>query len=58
MGARMDRFGPGAALQYVAMLGVILAVVFGLIAAYFAAKGGYRPVLLGARQEAASKVDV
>ena len=46
MGARMDQFGPGAALQYVAMLGVILAVIFASMAAYFAARGGYRPVLL------------
>ena len=43
MGARMDQFGPGAALQYVAMLGVILAVIFASMAAYFAARGGYRP---------------
>jgi hypothetical protein len=51
MGARMDQFGAGAALQYVAMLGVILAVIFGSMAAYFATRGGYRPVLLGARHE-------
>jgi hypothetical protein len=51
MGARMDEFGPGAALQYVAMLGIVLAVIFASMAAYFAARGGYRPVLLGARHE-------
>jgi MFS family permease len=49
MGARMDQFGPGAALQYVATLGVILAVIFSSMAAYFAARGGYRPVSLKAQ---------
>ena len=46
MGARIDQFGPGAALQLIAGLGVILAVVFGGIYAYFAARGGYRRVLI------------
>ena len=48
MGAQIDRFGPGAALQYVAMLGVVLAVVFGAMFAYFSARGGYRAVKLEA----------
>ena len=37
--------------QSTAMLGVILAVIFGSMAAYFAARGGYRPVVLSARHE-------
>jgi MFS family permease len=44
MGARIDQFGPGAALQLIAVLGVILAFVFVGIYAYFAARGGYRRV--------------
>jgi MFS family permease len=46
MGARIEQFGPGAALQLIAGLGVVLAVVFGAMYAYFAARGGYRPVLI------------
>jgi MFS family permease len=46
MGARIDQAGPGAALQYVATLGVILAIIFAALYAYFAARGGYRPVRL------------
>jgi MFS family permease len=48
MGAQIDRFGPGAALQYVAMLGVVLAFIFGGMFAYFNARGGYRAVKLEA----------
>jgi MFS family permease len=48
MGAQIDRFGPGAALQYVGMLGVVLAVIFGAMYAYFSARGGYRAVKLPA----------
>jgi fucose permease len=44
MGAQMDRYGPGAALQMVAMLGAILTVIFGGLWAYFRARGGYRVV--------------
>jgi MFS family permease len=44
MGARIDEFGPGAALQLIAGLGVVLAVVFGALYVYFAARGGYRRV--------------
>jgi MFS family permease len=46
MGARIDQFGPGAALQLIAGLGGILAVVFAAVYVYFAARGGYRPVRL------------
>jgi MFS family permease len=46
MGARIDQYGPGAALQLIAGLGVILAVVFLGVYAFFAARGGYRPVLI------------
>jgi MFS family permease len=46
MGARIDKFGPGAALQLVAGLGAILAVIFGGLLLYFKAKGGYRAVQL------------
>ena len=48
MGAQIDRFGPGAALQYVAILGVVLAFIFGGLYAYFNARGGYRAVKLEA----------
>jgi len=48
MGAQIDAYGPGAALQLVARLGVILAVVFGLLYLYFKARGGYRAVELPA----------
>jgi hypothetical protein len=44
MGQRMDALGPGAALQSVAMLGVILTVIFTGIWLYFRARGGYRAV--------------
>ena len=46
MGARIDKYGPGAALQLVAGLGAILAVVFGALFIYFKARGGYRAVQL------------
>jgi len=46
MGARIDKFGPGAALQLVAGLGVILALIFGGLYFYFTARGGYRAVRL------------
>jgi MFS family permease len=44
MGAQMDKYGPGAALQMVAVLGAILTVIFGGLWAYFRARGGYRVV--------------
>jgi hypothetical protein len=47
MGSAFDKYGAGAALQYVAILPVILTVVFGGLYFYFKARGGYRPVQLG-----------
>ncbi|MEO8483774.1 MAG: hypothetical protein ABI634_16305 [Acidobacteriota bacterium] len=44
MGQRIDAGGPGAALQSVAMLGVILTAIFTGIWLYFRARGGYRAV--------------
>jgi MFS family permease len=52
MGARFDAAGAGAALRAVAILPVILTVVFGLLFAYFRAKGGYRAVKLGSEPAA------
>jgi len=46
MGARIDHYGPGAALQMMAVLGVILAVIFGGLNAWFRMRGGYRAVEL------------
>jgi hypothetical protein len=48
MGERMDHFGPGAALQMVAVLGAILAVIFTGVWFYFKARGGYRVVAISA----------
>ena len=50
MGARIDRLGPAAALQMVAVLGAILAVIFGGLYMYFKARGGYRAIQLGTDQ--------
>jgi MFS family permease len=47
MGARIDKLGPGAALQMIAGLCVILTVIFGGLYAYFKARGGYRAIQLG-----------
>jgi MFS family permease len=44
MGARMDQYGPGAALQMVALLGAILTLIFGGVWLRFRAHGGYRAV--------------
>ena len=44
MGARIDQYGPGAALRMISGLGVILAVIFGGMYFYFKARGGYRAV--------------
>ena len=49
MGAKIDAMGGGAAgggaaLRMVAVLGVILAVIFGALYAWFKARGGYRAV--------------
>jgi MFS family permease len=46
MGGFFDKYGAGAALQYVAILPVVLTVVFGAMFFYFKSKGGYRPVSL------------
>src|SRR5918993_1412558 len=46
MGARMDQYGPGAALQMVAALGAILTVIFIGIWLYFRSRGGYRAVAI------------
>ncbi len=47
IGGVFDKYGAGAALQYVAILPVILTVVFGGLYVYFRARGGYKPVKLG-----------
>jgi fucose permease len=44
MGARMDQYGPGAALQMVAVLGAILTFIFAGVWLRFRAQGGYRAV--------------
>ena len=49
MGARIDTLGPAAALRMVAVLGGILAVVFGALFFYFKARGGYRAIQLAAK---------
>jgi MFS family permease len=46
MGARIDKYGPGAALQMVAILGAILTVIFGALWLYFRSRGGYKAVEL------------
>ncbi len=54
IGARFDAKGAGPALQYVAILPIILVFVFGAIAAYFKSRGGYRPVKIDGGPAAAS----
>ena len=44
MGARMDAYGPGAALQMVAGLGALLTLIVGGVWIYVRARGGYRAV--------------
>ncbi|RPI54623.1 MAG: MFS transporter [Acidobacteria bacterium] len=53
MGERMDQYGPGAALQMVALLGVILGVIFAGVWFYFKARGGYRaiPISVGSSRQ-------
>jgi MFS family permease len=46
MGARIDRLGHGAALQFVAGLAAILVVIFGGLYLYVRARGGYKAVTL------------
>ena len=48
MGAEIDRFGPGAALQIFAIPTAILVLTFGGLLFYFKARGGYRAVQLPA----------
>jgi len=48
MGGRMDALGPGAALQMMAGLGVVLAVIFTGVWFYFRARGGYSAVHISA----------
>ncbi len=48
MGARIDQYGPGAALKLMSGLGVILAVIFGGLFLYFKGRGGYRAVDISA----------
>jgi MFS family permease len=52
MGARIDKLGPAAALQMVAALGGILAVIFGGLSLYFKARGGYRAIQLAPNRAA------
>ena len=48
MGARIDQYGPGAALRMISGLGLILAAIFGGLYFYFKARGGYRAVKIAA----------
>ena len=47
IGGRIDKLGPGAALQMMAWLGVILAALYGAMWLYFQSRGGYKAVRLG-----------
>ena len=42
----IDQYGPGAALQMVAVVCVFLTVIFGGLFMYFRARGGYRAIQL------------
>jgi MFS family permease len=48
MGAKLDKYGAGAALKMVSVLPVILLFVFGSLFFYFQKKGGYRAQTLDA----------
>jgi len=48
MGARIDHYGPGAALQMVATLGAILVVIFFALWLHFRSRGGYKSVAVNA----------
>ena len=54
MGGVFDKYGAGAALQYVAVLPVILTAIFGALYFYFRARGGYKPVKLGTERATAT----
>jgi hypothetical protein len=47
MGAKIDRYGGGAALQMMSWLGAILAVAFTGLWLFYKSRGGYRVVRLG-----------
>jgi hypothetical protein len=51
MGERIDQYGPGAALQMVAVLGAILSVIFSAVWLYFRSRGGYRAVPISKPQQ-------
>jgi hypothetical protein len=55
MGARMDRLGPGPALQLVAALGAMLTLIFAALSLYFRSKGGYRAVSIAEDSAAATQ---
>jgi MFS family permease len=46
MGARIDRLGPGAALQMMSLLPAALGVIFGGLWVYYRSQGGYKAVRL------------
>jgi len=45
---QLDQAGPGAALQSVSYLAIVLVIIFGALLFYFSARGGYKPVTLTA----------
>src|SRR5215471_1809702 len=47
MGARIDKLGPGAALQMMALLPAALGVIFAGLWLYYRSQGGYKAVRLG-----------
>lgn len=49
MGARIDKLGPGAALQMMALLPATLGVIFVGLWAYYRSQGGYRAIRLSER---------
>jgi MFS family permease len=46
MGARIDKLGPGAALQMMALLPATLGIIFVGLWLYYRSRGGYKPVRL------------
>jgi len=48
MGARMDQYGAGAALQMVSLLGAILVPIFLVMLLFVRSSGGYKRVTLAA----------
>jgi MFS family permease len=48
MGSKLDQAGPGAALQSVSALAIVLVIIFGSLLLMFRARGGYAPVTLTA----------